>query len=351
MLDEKSIDVISRFKLALLTRSKKPSSNKVSYLSNRGRKLPSAETNPQAFTSRVVEYDGSHHLVLTNEIIERTNYRNKRRWRDFYRSEGPNDSSSRAEEMYNGGNDSGESEDEDSDDDKSEENPLKRIRLSEILAPLAHPSELSTHPAISKTFKLASLAVLASELIETIKIEQNTLNQYNKLLQVLDGEDWFYQLEENMELPVYDHGLDDTQSVEQTAGGSEVTAKPADVDTSAELGEKQPSEAEDKEFENKRITRATVQPDIQDTVTDPFFALPKSLAIYELQQQKQSEEANEDEDEYGAIQQELTNYLQVSIQRQNEYIKNLTVIRNGLVKADRYKKDLLRWGKEMGERK
>ncbi|OBA22938.1 hypothetical protein METBIDRAFT_34744 [Metschnikowia bicuspidata var. bicuspidata NRRL YB-4993] len=334
MLDAKSIDVISRFKLALLVRAQQPARPSDLPRYNRGNKLPSAESNPHALSPKVVEYGGSHHLVLTNEVVERTNYRNKRRWRDFHRSQRPGDAAL-ADEGLGSDLQSGDLQSDASDDDSSEENPLKRMRLGELLAPLAHPAELASHPAISKTYRLASLAVLAAEIIGTIETEQNTLNHYNKLLQVLDGEDWFYQLEENMGLPLYDHGLDDTP--------------PA---ASPEHGEDRPV-AEPEEFENKRITRAAGQPDGAGAgeVTDPFFALPKSLEIYERLQQRQLQEAAEEDDEYGALQQELINYLQVSIQRQNEYIKNLTTIRNGLVKADRYKRDLLRWGKEMGERK
>lgn len=347
MLDEKSIDVISRFKLALLTRSQNPARNDTLPLSNRGRKLPSAESNPQALTPKIVEYDGSHHLVLTNDVIERTNYTNKRRWKDFYR----------LEKRLSGvllDSDSGNTDSE--SDSELEDNPLKKIRLSEILAPIAHPSELATHPAILKTYKLTNLSVLAAELIETIEVEQHTLNQYNKLLQVLDGEDWYYQLEENMELPAYDHGLDDSlvepaesENSKETNATSEDKENPEKHDPPA-LAAEPPADAEETEFANKRITRAAVQPEDAGEVTDPFFALPKSLALFEQQQRRQREEIP-DEDEFAAVQLELVNYLQVSIQRQHEYIKNLSTIRAGLVKADRYKRDLLRWGKDMSEKK
>ena len=46
-------------------------------------------------------------------------------------------------------------------------------------------------------------------MIDLIEIEQTNLNWLNKLLQVLNGEDWFYLLEENLGLKDYDHGLDE----------------------------------------------------------------------------------------------------------------------------------------------
>ena len=102
---------------------------------------------------------------------------------------------------------------------------------------------------------------------------------------------------------------------------------------------------------HKRITRgASAEEGIR--TTDPFFALPKSLALFDYQQRKQLEEDDEkNEDPLEVLKQDLRNYLQVSIQRQHECKKNLMTIRNGIVKADKYKRDLYRWGKEMSEKK
>lgn len=335
MLDSRSLEVISRFKLAVLTRANGKSRSADLPTSNRGKKLPASAARNHALTAKVVEYDNLNHLVLTNDVIERTNYRNKRRWKDFYGGESERYSELSDQEL---GSDSEEAGSGDEDD----ENPLKRLKISDILAPLAHPSELVTHPAISKTFRLNCFSTMAADLIQLIETEQNTLNDLNKLLQVLDGEDWFYLLEENMGLPEYDHGLDET-----------VTArKKAQEKAQQEEAQSEPKEEqkEDDRNENKRITRmASATPD--NDVTDPFFALPRTLAMYEAAQQKQLEELHEDGDELDNVQRDLVNYLQVSIQRQHEYIKNLTTIRNGVVKSDRYKRDLLKWGREMQEKK
>lgn len=362
MLDSTSLDVILRFKLALLTRAQKPVPPAELPQSNRGKKLgfPVSE----ALTPKVVEYAGTNHLVLTNDVIERSNYRNKRRWLDFYKSQHPNVADSST---------SGLEESESDSDAETDESPMQKLRLSEILAPLAHPSELVTHPAISKTYKLPCLGNLALDLIDLIEVEQHTLNQLNKLLQVLDGEDWFYLLEENMGLPQYDHGLDETAEVKQDGekgdSNGEVKSEKGNSDAvdaavegttenaqsegeqSAQSGNHENTETngEIATESNKRITRLTTAGDV--SVTDPFFALPKTLALYEASQKKQMEDAEELTDELESVQQELVNYLQVSIQRQYEYIKNLTTLRNGIVKAERYKNDLYKWGKEMHEKK
>lgn len=411
MLDSKSLDAISRLKLTLLIRALKGSAAELPS-GNRGKKLSRSGADINTLTPKVVEYNGNNHLVLTNDVIERTNYYNKRRWLDFYRNnaEKTNSNSSHSDDSL-----FSESSDLDFSDD--DENPFKKIRLSEILAPLYHPSEICTHPAISKTFKLGCLSTLAAELIEVIEGEQKTLNQFNRLLQVLDGEDWYYQLEENMQLPPYDHGLDESVArpsktgigKSENSGGIELekisekwghetgkseenkgieengksgmegsgdgnnrsdeTNRSKETDRSEEIGRSEETERSEEigkvyergdkdgiignetgaESERQGIPETRLRTDLIQ-VTDPFFALPKSLEIFERQQQRQREDT-EDDDELVAIQQELINYLQVSIQRQHEYIKNLSIIRAGLVKSEKYKKDLYRWSREMGEKK
>lgn len=348
MLDSRSLEIISKFKLALLTRAQQPDPAPSLPVSNRGKKLSQIGTKSHALTPKVVEYGGLNHLVLTNDLIERTNYRNKRRWLDFYLSQ-----HGRVEDTSSGPLTS-ESEEEDDDSDQFEEengHPLKKLRLSEILAPLAHPSEIVTHPAISKTYKLTCLSTLALELIDLIEVEQGTLNHLNKLLQVLDGEDWLYLLEENMGLPVYDHGLDESITALQKQIKETEEAEKAKREAENAHGANGLSGTAGEADDNKRITRlSTAAPDGQVQVTDPFFALPKTLAMYEESQQKQMD-AEEDADELEAVQQDLVSYLLVSIQRQFEYIKNLTTLRNGIVKVDRYRNDLYKWGKEMNEKK
>lgn len=357
MLDGRSLDVISKFKLALLTRAEHPVSRADLAVSNRGQKLPSGRNTSASLTSKIVQFDGTNYMVLTNDAIERSNYRNKRRWLDFYASGNQNDAISDGDEYSSHEGTSGSDND---NDDENDENPLKKLRLSEILAPLAHPSEVATHAAISKTYKLQCLSNLASDLIHSIEIEQKTLNQFNKLLQVLDGEDWYYQLEENMDLPTYDHGLDDLTSVSD----DKTTKTSCDVqdnnnantinsnnNNNDAAGLNDGAEPSEESTTYKRITRGSAAEE-KVKITDPFFGLPKSLALFERQQQKLLEEDDEkDDDPLEILKQDLRNYLQVSIQRQHECIKNLTTIRNGIVKADRYKRDLYKWGKEMSEKK
>lgn len=345
MLDAHSLDIISRFKQAVASQSAPKAPPPSSLVNgNRGSKL---DNSSNGLKSKIVEYDGETHMVLSNESIARATYRNKRKWSDYYNSQQVINSKNHKKINGSISNDNINEEDSsedlsnsDSSDDENEANPLKKLKLSEILSPLSHPSEILSHPAILKTYRLTTLNKLAKELIDLIEIEQTNLNWLNKLLQVLNGEDWFYILEDQLGLEKYDHGLTPDDEPNETV---------EKVDDTVEKEQ----DIKDEIDENKRITRNSitnedvpVNPETQ--VDDPFFSLPKTLQKYEELQSK----ANLDEnDELALIQEDLVNYLQVGIQRQHEYIKTLTQIRNGIVKVDRYRQDLFKWGKEMHDKK
>ena len=243
--------------------------------------------------------------VLSNESIEIDNLHNKRKWNEIY---GDN------KQDQNDDDEDDEEDDELEYDEDKEEHPLKKSRIIELLSPLNHPSEIISHPAISKTYKLQTLSKLASELIDLIEIEQTNLNWLNKLLQVLNGEDWFYLLEENLGLKDYDHGLDEDKKKKLK-----------------------------KKIIIKTIRLLRMNLKMKKKIRLIRFALPTALKRYETYQQNLESS--------DPLKEELINYLQVSIQRQHEYIKNLILLRNGLVRADRLKSDLYKWGKEMYERR
>lgn len=316
MLDSFSLEVISRFKKALLAQKLDTDRNSKTLneqneslpVYNRGLKLlKTIQPSFNTLRSKVTEYGGKKYSVLSNESIEIDNLHNKRKWNEIY---GDN------KQDQNEDDEDDEEDDELEYDEDKEEHPLKKSRIIELLSPLNHPSEIISHPAISKTYKLQTLSKLASELIDLIEIEQTNLNWLNKLLQVLNGEDWFYLLEENLGLKDYDHGLDEDKK----------------------------KKIEEKENNNKDNTVVEDEfEDEEENKADPFFALPTALKRYETYQQNLESS--------DPLKEELINYLQVSIQRQHEYIKNLILLRNGLVRADRLKSDLYKWGKEMYEKK
>lgn len=441
-IDEYATDIILRFKEALLP--KFPPLDKVSgvYGANRGSKLNVPSTALDPLHAKVVEHNGSKHLVYTNDAIESSNIRKRRKWRDTYASSRPADL------------------DYSSDDDSLDEHPLKTIKLSDILAPLNHPLELVSHPAISKTYTLTVYDRLASDLIDLIEVEQINLNHLNQLLHVLNGEDWFYLLEDHLglaeceseankplkdgesasienrdelEVPRHERMRIDGSEVNRddgskesridgskeirmdggpgnriddnerggiradlalatvdatTRGDGESTKKLASEESSTRDGAEKtvashhglengnhakkvgasdettsikPETSETDEERQRVIARnnttatnsepraiaenaSSVAPASDDS--DLFFAAPKLFTNYELRNHSQVES----DPEMSIIQEDLINYLQVSIQRQHEYIKNLAKIRNGLVHAEKLKLELHKWGKEMHDK-
>ncbi|KAK6463394.1 RXT2-like protein [Scheffersomyces coipomensis] len=379
MLDSVSLEVISRFKQAILTAKSISNDNAEISSGNRGNKLYQPSSNAlESLTSKIVEYDGANHLVMTNESIEKSNLNNKRRWHDFYGQSINNidndvevdDNNDEDEDDYdenNNNNDNNENNEEyevtaadDEIDDDLDDHPLKKIKLAEILAPLNHPSEVVSHPSISKTYKSPIFNKLASELIELIEVEQTNLNWLNKLLQVLNGEDWFYLLEENLGLEDYDHGLND-ERVPSTSAVNTISTIESNERGESKSKEDEPSSStavitvatEEPTEAAETPVKAEKEPQSADDV-DPFFALPQTLRKYEQYQLSMNNEDQQNEngnDQESNLKQDLINYLQVSIQRQQEYIKNLSQLRNGIVRADRLKKDIYKWGKEMHDRR
>lgn len=320
MLDSKSLDTISKFKQSLLTKSLPTTINSQVLTSNRGKKLDFELTG-----SKVVDYDGVEYLVTSNSNIEYAVNRNKRKWYE---------ASGKQSEFDDQENNSNSNEVNDDDyDDYDYENPLD-FGITDILSAINHPSDLFCHPAILRTYKLTILDNLAGKLIELIEVEQKTLNYFNKLLQVLNGEDWYYLLEDNLGLPSYDHGLTNEEKQNEIKDNIPEAMKPVDGvnDTEKEKTEDIP----------KRITRT--HDDDDEEVQDPFFKLPTTLEKYEFARTKLDPENQE-------LKLDLINYLQISTQRQQEYIKNLTDLRMNIVRANRLKETLLKWGKEMYDKK
>ncbi|EGV61037.1 hypothetical protein CANTEDRAFT_116224 [Yamadazyma tenuis ATCC 10573] len=323
MLDEKSIAVITRFKQALANDTIPVAADSHILDSNRGQKLVDEIENDDHLRTKVVEFNGTNYLVSSNRKISSSTRRNKRRWQEYYESTDDHEDNE-IDDNDEGSETGGGDDDRDYDEDL---NPLHDFNVTEILSPLSHPSEIISHPVLSGTFKSEALSKLATELIEVIESEQNTLNWFNKLLQVLNGEDWYYLLEENLGLPKYDHGLVNDEEPENP--------------------DKKPSPSQNGAPEPEGESNAEV-----DDVSDPFFMLPDTLKKYEMHQARVVEEPEPGkESELEHVQEDLINHLQVSIQRQQEHIKNLMKLRENIVRADRLKTSLWKWGKEMYDKK
>lgn len=349
-MDDRSLQTIARLKESLAGAPSGVYARSGTF-ANRGAKATMPDRH--CLVPKVVEYEGRKRLVLTNDAVEHSARKRRRRWRRQYGLLGADAAATSESSASLAGS---------SDESDGFAGPYD-LDLAEILLPLAHPSEIVSHPAVLKTYRLAVFGKMAYELIELIELEQANLNWLNKLVQVLNGEDWFYMLEENMGLSLYDHGLNDD---EWTQPGVELQAEapalaqsqpqaeapPALTEAPPQPETLQAAEASGDASRGasppplpppKRITRTAALSEA-DREEDPFFALPEALRRYEAMQTSAEEPTHDD-----MAKEELVNYLQVSIQRQQEYIKNLSQLRMGLVRADRLKLDLWKWGKEMYE--
>jgi hypothetical protein len=185
-------------------------------------------------------------------------------------------------------------------DDEDEINPYEDIKLVDLLAPITHPSQVPTHPAISRSFKSTITVTLAKRALEVICDEQENVVKFSKLMSVFLGDDPSFLLHDKLNLPLLE-------------GRRNSTGK---------------SEGELDDTNSRRTRHQTLQE------LDPFFALPQ---------------VNVDRN-YGISPEnaeETRQLTQIAQQRLEEFIRCMVQIRSGLLRADRFTNQLYRWCKEM----
>jgi hypothetical protein len=190
------------------------------------------------------------------------------------------------------------------DDGEDEINPYEEIKLVDLLAPIGHPAEIPYHPAISKTFESTTLRTMAARALEIIVEENKHVVKFAKLMSVFLGDDPSYILSEDMNLPEFD-------------------------DTDDQPGVLKNEEEETDEQSNRRITRNQISQE-----QDPFFALPQVNIDRDFGIPKDEAE-------------ETRQLTQIAQQRSEEFLRCMVNIRNGILKADRYKRNVYRWAKSM----
>lgn len=193
----------------------------------------------------------------------------------------------------------------DQDDDKSdpEDNPYNGIHLDEILAPLTHPADLPHHKSMARTCTSTTLRTLSTRALDVICQEQKHVVQFMKLMSVFLGDDPSYILADNMQLPDYDIEEGDDSSAKDG-----IDADPP-----------------------RRITRNLATQEV-----DPFFALPQIPYDRDFGINRDAAE-------------ETRQLTQIALQRCEEFIRCITSVRMGLLRADRFRGQVYRWCKEMGD--
>ncbi|KAF5098963.1 hypothetical protein D0Z00_001829 [Geotrichum galactomycetum] len=205
-----------------------------------------------------------------------------------------------------------------------EEEVYKDIKLGDLLAPVSHPSEVPSHPAISRAFDGKTIRVLSRHALEIITEEQKHAVQFARLMSVFLGDDPTYRRSNMLNLPIYDH-LDGIKD-------------PA----------KEPAAEEDNKTENGSVIEAVKQeqPRTRRPSTrgqsaqeeDAFFALPQFKIDRDYGIRPDDAE-------------DTRQLTQIAQQRSEEFIRCMNKVRFGLLRAERYQRQVFKWCKEMAGEK
>ncbi|GMF70211.1 unnamed protein product [[Candida] boidinii] len=201
-------------------------------------------------------------------------------------------------------------------------------------------------------------------------------------MNVFLGDDPLNNLSDNLLLPKYDHDLDlfkkfdnidkidkiDSKDIEEEDKKDEKDEK----DEKYEKDEKDEDITNDEEtdeskskFDDRRITRSQSITDSKEDdendddensneidatirqekygiianklIKDPFFKLPEYIKDFNYGISK-----NEDAEDSRQL-------IQIALQRNEEFIRSLSNIRNGFIRADRIKDNILKWCREIND--
>jgi hypothetical protein len=212
-----------------------------------------------------------------------------------------------------------EGEEDGDEDEDEEENPYADIKLSDLLSPITHPSQLPTHPAISRTYTSETLRILARQALDTIVEEQKHVVKLSKLMAVFLGDDPSYLNIEKLNLPIYDDGsADDNGTVKEEATNGTVNEANGDVNGNG----------------SGPATRRMTTRNQASSEMDPFFAPPQIHVDRDFGVSNESAE-------------ETRQLAQIVQQRMEEFVRSMVAVRGGLTRAQRQKRQVYRWCLEM----
>lgn len=153
--------------------------------------------------------------------------------------------------------------------------------------------------------------------MEVISEEHKNAVQFSRLMSVFLGDDPEYRRSNMLSLPIYNHldGLEDPATKPEQANG-----------TTKVKAEEQPPQ------QGRRPSTRTQTAALQDM--DPFFALPQ-FSI---------------DRDYGIRPEEAEDtrqLTQIAQQRSEEFIRCMTKVRYGLLRAQKYQSKVYKWCQEM----
>ncbi len=283
MVDAATLEEIVRLKYALRRRPDDSDSDESSIgnaVTNRGNKLKRKAKDV---------YEGK--LGRSLYETEQVEYANKRRL-VIHRHKPAHESE--MEEM------------EEAAGDASDDDPYAKVKIEDILAPLAHPSDLLTHPGYSVPYSRHVLRELCALSLDATNLEQRHLVAMNKLLARLMGDDTAHLLNKVPPLAPTD----------QESLRSEALHRPPAQDGEGDLLSK---------------PRTRLAAHVQTSGLLP----PATNEDFDMGQTPQ--EAYE-----------TKRLLQAAIQRSQEYVRCLERMRSGLLKACRLKDCVAGWCRDTG---
>ncbi|KAK9477135.1 RXT2-like protein [Lipomyces japonicus] len=340
MVDQQVLEDILRFKAAL-ERSEDASDSDSSIgaaVSNRGQKL---KRNARTVSEGRLDFafgKGAQPEVVT--------YANKKR-KVVWLKPGRFDNDLSEEEN--------DADDEDGFDKDNDDDPYAGVDIEAILSPIGHPSELPSHPGISRAYTRTTLSTLARRALDLICTEQKQLVQVNRLLAAFLGDDTNFFLEKNLHLPeIYDRAETEPGTVESsrqngeakvngkngTNGTNGVKSIVDDVkneDFEARSGMNDNNglrEAQDNHYEEQAVTRRMTRNQATNEL-EPFFALPKLDVDMDFGFSRE-------------VAEETRQLAQMASQRLEQYLRSLYNVRAGLLRADRFRGKVYKWCREVG---
>ncbi|CCD22931.1 Rxt2p NDAI_0A07770 [Naumovozyma dairenensis CBS 421] len=283
------------------------------------------------------------------------------------------------------GGKAGEDEDEDDTDDDGDDDdeillqdvPLDTlVNVKELLIPITSLSDISTRPVRGAPFKSKILNELTLKLVLMVEKEQDSVVRYSNMLELFLGKFPEQLLEEKLGLEDYDHNLklpdeEETEEQEQKQQKQQKDESVNEVDVEnteaisppyAQTNIEETKEVLDTIESEGMATRSSnvklpeknnVATDpIIDEIDDPFFALPFIQTTSNLSNflgsstttttSSVKQAAPSLNDHIDATRQ----LSQIALQRNREFIRNLSEIRNCLAKVNRIRERVFAWSKE-----
>ncbi|PRT56377.1 Transcriptional regulatory protein RXT2 [Wickerhamiella sorbophila] len=208
----------------------------------------------------------------------------------------------------------------DSDYDPDEPQLLDEVKLDDLLKPITDPAEVPHHPAMSRAYTSDILQKIARESLDIIVDEKDRVTKLANLLSAFLGDDSRYLNLKNLEIPEYNTADDAAEPVKpepNPESSGHMMGITSDVQSDANGAPMRPNTRQET---NKNV--------------EPFFAVPEVQIDCDY---GVSEEAAED----------ARQLLQVAHQRMEEFVRCMTEIRMGLTRADRLRRQVLAWCREM----